>query len=88
MSASFARPERSDPPGLGDKLRASGKTTTADNVLFAATAEAQKKLDAVDRTMFARVNNDANAANSLVLSDIRRIARDLMVAADEYEFWS
>lgn len=71
---------------IREAATASKKASTADNVLFAAMKEAEEQIDNIDRTMFFRVNNDAAAANDTVLASIRKVANDLLVAADEYEF--
>ena len=85
MSGAFYRQNL---PSLRDKLTASVKAdqNPGDSALFAAITTASLELDGIDRTMFERVNSDAPAANYLLLDSIRRVADDLRIAADSYQW--
>lgn len=81
MSGSVARHHQP----LRQTLRASAKVRPGESDLCAALNEAEKRLAAMYRVICFRVDNDAPAATHTMLDDIRRIAGDLMAAADEYQ---
>lgn len=80
MSASMHHPDH-----FRQALRASVKVRPGEADLCAALNEAEKRLDAMQRVIAFRVDNDAPAATHTMLDDMRRIAGELMAAADEYQ---
>lgn len=73
---------------LRTRLAASRDASVADEQIVKAVAEADETLDAIDREMFRRRTAGACAASADTLKRIRKLANDLNVAADEYEFLS
>lgn len=80
MSASMHHPDH-----FRQALRASVKVRPGEADLCAALSEAEKRLDGMQRVIAFRVDNDAPAATHTMLDDMRRIAGDIMAAADEYQ---
>ena len=80
MSASFSRPSP-----VRQQFRASLKADPGEQSLCSALAEAESRLDNIQRVIGFRVDNDAPAANHQILDDIRRIGGELMAAADDYQ---
>lgn len=80
MSASMHHPDH-----FRQTLRASVKVRPGEADLCGALAEAEKRLFGMQRTIAFRVDNDAPAATHTMLDDMRRIAGDLLAAADEYQ---
>jgi hypothetical protein len=80
MSGSIAR------PALRQSLRASIKARPGEADLCAALSEAEHRLDAMQRVINFRVDNDAEAANHTMLDDMRRIADNIKAAADRYQY--
>lgn len=80
MSGSVIRPDH-----FRQALRASVKVRPGEADLCGALAEAEKRLDAMQRVIAFRVDNDAPAATHTMLDYMRRIAGDIMAAADEYQ---
>lgn len=80
MSASMHHPD-----DFRQAMRASAKVRPGESDLCAALSEAEKQLFAMQRTICFRVDNDAPAATHTMLDDMRRIAGNIMAAADEYQ---
>lgn len=80
MSASMHHPDH-----FRQTARASLKVRPGESDLCAALNEAEKQLAAMYRVICFRVDNDAPAATHTMLDDMRRIAGNIMAAADEYQ---
>lgn len=80
MSGSFARPSP-----VRQQFRASVKADPGESDLCAALSEAEHQLDGIQRVISFRVDNDAPAATHVMLDDMRRIAGNIMAAADAYQ---
>ena len=80
MSGSVLRPSP-----VKQAFRASVKADPGESDLCAALSEAEHQLDSIQRTIAFRVDNDAPAANHTMLDDMRRIAGNIMAAADAYQ---
>ena len=79
MSASFYRDNL-------QPFRASIKADPGEVGLCSALADANDRLDRLQREIIIRVDNDASAANHTMLDSIRRIADALKAAADAYQW--
>lgn len=80
MSGSVARPSANH-----QAFRASLKVRPGELALCGALSEAEHRLDAMRRVINFRVDNGVEAATHTMLDDMRRIAGDIMAAADEYQ---
>ncbi len=81
MSGSVIRPS-----SVRQAFRASVKARPGEADLCAALSEAEQRLDAMQRVISFRVDNDAEAATHTMLDDMRRIAGDIKAAADRYQW--
>ena len=80
MSASMHHPDH-----FRQALRASVKVRPEEKALTDAISDCRASLYGIERQIGFRVDNDAVGANHQMLAAIRRLAGDLMAAADEYQ---
>lgn len=83
MSGSFFR--MTSPSPVKQAFRASVKADPGEVALCAALSEAERSLASLRHKINFRVDNDASAADHAMLDEMRRIAGNILAAADEYQ---